>query len=89
MLRSLAAFASLSMAGTVLLSLLPEGGIKRTAAMAVGLMTLMCWAESIASVLGLELFAEAPSSALSPTAFTLDNAAADAAALLERLWEAP
>ena len=34
----LATFAAFSMAGTVLLSLLPEGGIKRTAAMAVGLL---------------------------------------------------
>ena len=43
MMELLTTFAAFSMAGTVLLSLLPEGGIKRTAGLAVGLLTLMCW----------------------------------------------
>ena len=54
MMQTIATFAALSMAGTIVLSLLPEGGIKRTAAMAVGLVTLMCWAEGIAGLFGLE-----------------------------------
>ncbi len=87
MMRMLTTFAALSMAGTVLLSLLPEGGLKRTAGMAVGLLTLMCWAEGIASLLGFELSAETPETALAPTATSIHAAAADAASLLSNRWE--
>lgn len=83
----LTTFAALSMAGTVILSLLPEGGIKRTASMAVGLLTLICWAEGIAALFGIELSADMPESALVPTAITVQEAAAEAAVRLEFQWE--
>lgn len=76
MMHTLATFAALSMAGTVLLSLLPEGGMKRTAGMAVGLLTLLCWVEGVASLLGIELAIAAPSTALTPTAYSMQAAAA-------------
>ncbi len=82
MMQTLATFAALSMAGTVILSLLPEGGLKRTAGMAVGLLTLMCWADGIASLLGIDLNADTPSTALAPTAVTVTDASAEAAASL-------
>lgn len=82
MMQTLATFAALSMAGTVILSLLPEGGLKRTAGMAVGLLTLMCWAEGIASLLGIDLNADVPSTALVPTAVTVTDVSAEAAASL-------
>ena len=82
MMSTLATFTALSMAGTVLLSLLPEGGLKRTAGMAVGLLALMCWAEGIAALLDIELAVTSPSTALVPTAITVGDASAGAAAAL-------
>lgn len=87
MMQTLVSFAALSMAGTVILSLLPEGGLKRTAGMAIGLLTLMCWAEGIATLLGFELSLAAPSTVLLPTAVSVEEAAHDAAAALSAAWE--
>ena len=89
MMGRLATFAALSMVGTVLLSLLPEGGIKRSAGMAMGLLTLMCWAQGIASLLHIDLAAAAPDTILSPTAITVESAAQDAAAALASQEAAP
>lgn len=82
MMQTLATFAALSMAGTVLLSLLPEGGMKRTAGMAVGLLTLLCWAEGIASLLGIDLAMDAPSTPLQPTAYSMGSAVSQTLAAL-------
>lgn len=87
MMRTLATFAALSMAGTVILSLLPEGGLKRTAGMAVGLLTLMCWAEGVASLLGLKLPDVTAESVLVPTVITVEEAAQEASAVLSAQWE--
>lgn len=87
MMELLTTFAALSMAGTIILSLLPEGGLKRTAGMAVGLLTLVCWAEGIAAIFGIELMAAEPDSFLVPTAVTVQDAAAQAAARLKSQWE--
>ena len=89
MMSTLLTFAALSMAGTVVLSLLPEGGIKRSAGMAMGLLTLMCWAQGIASLLHIDLAAAAPDTILSPTAITVESAAQDAAAALASQEAAP
>lgn len=83
MMHLLTTFAALSMAGTVLLSLLPEGGMKRTASLAVGLLTLLCWAEGVAGLLEIDLAAELPATALTATALTLEDASADAVAALQ------
>lgn len=88
MMQILATFAALSMAGTVVLSLLPDGGLKRTAGMAVGLLTLMCWAEGVAALFGVELSATAPETMLSPTAVTVEDAAHSACAALSAREEA-
>lgn len=82
MLRLLASFAALSMAGTLLLSLLPEGGMKRTASLVIGLLTLMCWTEGIAMLFDLELQLSVPNTVLTSTHITVDSIAADAAASL-------
>lgn len=73
MMKLLVAFAALSLAGSALLSLLPEGGIKQTAGMVIGLLTLMCWVEGVASLLGLQLHVSPPGSVLSPTALSVDS----------------
>lgn len=88
MMQTLASFAALSMAGTVLLSLLPDGGLRRTAAMVIGLMTLMCWAEDILALFGRELPVGTVTGVLSPTTVTLQNAEQDALSVLSARWEA-
>lgn len=88
MLQALSTFAALSMAGTVILSLLPEGGIKRTATLVLSLLTLLCWAEGIASLLGLSFPVQDAASALAPTAFSVESAADAAAAALSERWDA-
>ena len=87
MLSPLAAFAALSMAGTLVLSLLPDGGIKQTAAMAISLLTLLCWAEGVCSLLGIawtELRMTAP---LQPTAYSMSTAVQEASSALAGQWE--
>ena len=79
----LTTFAALSMAGTVLLSLLPEGGMKRTASLAVGLLTLLCWAEGVAGLLEIDLAADLPATVLTATAVTLEDASTGAVAALQ------
>ena len=86
-MQTLATFAALSMAGTALLSLLPEGGMKRTAGMAVGLLTLLCWAEGIAGLLGLEWAVDLPATAFSPTEVSIQSAMADVSGQLAAQWE--
>lgn len=86
-MQLLVTFAALSMAGTVVLSLLPEGGLKRTAGMAVGLLSLMCWAEGIAELLGIELSANLPATLLAPTSVSVEDAQEAATAAVASLWE--
>ena len=88
MLQALTTFAALSMAGTVILSLLPEGGVKRTAGMALGLLTLLCWAEGIASLLGITFPADGTETTLLPTTYSIESAADNATATLAERWDA-
>ncbi len=87
MMDLLGTFAALSLAGTAVLSLLPEGGLKRTASMAVGLLMLLCWAEGIASLLGLSIPDISEGQALAPTSVSVENAAREASAALHEIWE--
>lgn len=88
MLKALASFAALSMAGTVVLSLLPDGGLRRTASMVIGLLMLMCWAEDIFALFGHELPAGATGTALTATAVTLNDVQDGTLAALSARWEA-
>ena len=87
MLNLLTTFAALSLAGTVVLSLLPEGGLKRTAGMAVGLLTMLCWMEGITALFGIEWSIETPSTILAPTTVSVETASVAAASCLSRVWE--
>ena len=87
MLKLLTTFAALSLAGTVMLSLLPEGGMKRTAGMAVGLLTLLCWAEGVASLFKLDWALAAPASVLTPTTVSVETATFAAMDELSTQWE--
>ena len=76
MLKMLSSFAALSICAAVVMSLLPEGGLKRTAGMAVGLLTLLCWAQGVTALLQLKLPEVLPSTALAPTAYSIEEASA-------------
>ena len=87
MTQLLGRFAALSMIGTVMLSLIPSGGMKRTAAFAIGLLTLVCWAEGIAELLNIHLEIQPPASVLGSTAVMIEQTAAAAADTLCGRWE--
>lgn len=86
-------FAALALVSGVILTLLPEGSLRRTASMAAGLLMLLCWADSIASLLedfSLLPAGAASASVLSPTGVDLSEASAAAAeALHEWMEESP
>ena len=82
MTQLLGRFAALSMVGTVLLSLLPSGGMKRTAAFVIGLLTLMCWAEGIAALFDIQLDVSTSGAFLTDTAVSIEETSANAAAAL-------
>ena len=88
MLDTLATFAALSMAGTVILSLLPDGGLKRSAGLAIGLLMILCWAEGISGMLDIPFTAKAPAEILIPTSVNIEGAATEATMMLAHQWEA-
>ncbi len=59
-------FAAFSMAGAAMLSLLPQGSTRRTAAMAVGLLTLLVWLEGVLGLFDWRIETELPASVLVP-----------------------
>lgn len=77
MLTLLKQFAALSLASGALMTLIPEGSIRKTASMVVGLLMLLCWSDGIlqlldrASTVG---HASSPQTALTATGY--DAAAA-------------
>ena len=85
MMHLLTHFAAFAMASTVLLSLLPEGGMKRTAGMAVGLLILLSWAEGIGALLNIKLTANFPASVLTSTMISLQDASSNALAVLQEV----
>ena len=87
MLDLLATFAALSMAGTVLLSLLPNGSIKRTASLAVGLLSILCWAEGIAGLLGISFSTQPPDAVLVHTSWNMDTAITQTNTMIADQWE--
>ncbi len=79
----LQSFAAFSLAGTLLLSLLPGGAMRRTSAMVIGLLTLLFWTERLLSILPWAFDASVTTSVLSSTSISLEAAALEAAASLE------
>lgn len=88
MMHLLATFAAFSLSGTVILALLPEGGVKRTAGMAVGILTLSCWVEGVAALFDYTFPSAETVSPLIPTSITVEGAVQDASASLSAQWEA-
>lgn len=90
MLELLKQFAVMTVAAGMMLSLLPEGGVRRTASMAAGLMMLLFWAEGVGKLLesaGSLLIPGTPETPLASTGSGVEQAAASAAQTLHSLWE--
>ena len=66
-------FAALSLCCGVAAALLPEGSLRKTASLVLGLMLTLCWAEGLCRAFGLA-GPPAPASVLAETGFQLDDA---------------
>ena len=73
MLKPLFSFAALSIAGSVVLSLLPHGSLRKTAAMVIGLLTMLCWAEGFLGLLNWTGGSQSDITVLMPTSVTLSS----------------
>ena len=70
-------YAGFAMAASIALLLLPEGSLRKTAALAVGLLSTLLWLRGLESLPALPAVS-APASVLTETGFYADTAAADA-----------
>lgn len=83
-------FAILTLAAGMILSMLPEGSLRRTASMAAGLMMLLFWADGISAILNSVMVLSVPEAPLTPLTSTgsdVTQAAATAAQRLQHLLE--
>lgn len=53
-----------------MLSLLPEGGLRRTSALVLGLVITLCWADGLLSLLHLPALPDMPATALVETGYS-------------------
>lgn len=66
----------------VVLNLLPEGSLRRTAALVIGLVLMLCWADGIFTLLHWPTLPELPSTALVSTGYDAAAAQQTYAAML-------
>ena len=66
-------FATLALISGALLVLLPEGSLRRTAALVMGLLMTLCWAEGLMAFLAWPPEGDVPDSALVPTGMTVQE----------------
>ena len=69
-------FAALSLACGAALLLLPEGSLRRTASLAMGLVLALCWLQGLMGLFRLNLDVDAPETILVPSAASPDASAA-------------
>ena len=81
MIQLLRTFSTLALISGAVLTLLPEGSLRKTAAMALGLMITLCWAQGLLKLLDLPDISPSVFSALSPTDLSLADAEMQAPAL--------
>ena len=72
-------FATMALMASALLMLLPEGSLRRTAALAMGLLLTLCWAEGLTGLLSLPEGDALPDTPLSVTGMSVRTAEEDAA----------
>ena len=78
MMDLLKCFSTLALIAGALLTLLPEGSIRKTAALAFGLMLTLCWVEGMLQLWQPEHSAPIPAAILQNTSLSLAQAEADA-----------
>lgn len=64
-------FIALTLCCGVVLTLLPEGSLRRTAALVLGLVMTLCWADGIASLLHWPELPQAPATMLTQTGYAV------------------
>jgi len=79
-------FSTLALVAGALLMLLPEGSLRKTAALVIGLLLMLCWAEGLMGMLSETLRPPSISPLLTPTDVSVDQAANEA---LQSLLPAP
>ncbi|MBQ8554889.1 MAG: hypothetical protein IJ438_03345 [Clostridia bacterium] len=87
MMSLLHQFAALSLISGVMMTLLPDGSLRRTARMVVGLLMLLSWADGLADLMQIPVTAALPSTVLSPAGASVEEAQSAAAAALQAQWE--
>lgn len=75
-------FVALTLCCGLVLTLLPEGSLRRTAALVIGLMMTLCWADSILALLHLPPLPDLPASVLTETGYDVQQAWDDYASTL-------
>lgn len=75
-------FIALTLCCGLVLTLLPEGSLRRTAVLVLGLTITLCWAESVFSLLQWPSLSEPPATALTPTGYNAGAAQAAYASAL-------
>lgn len=77
MMQLLAGFAALSMIAGALMTLLPEGSLRHTASMAVGLVMLLYWAQGLQALCNnLPSLSTLPTTVLTASGVSLTQAEA-------------
>ena len=72
-------FATLALISSALLVLLPEGSLRRTASLVMGLLLTLCWAQGLLQWCQLPQGGQLPDTALAPTGVTIQSFADDPA----------
>lgn len=70
-------FITLTLCCGLVLSLLPEGSLRRTAALVLGLMVTLCWADSLAALFHWPALPEAPSTVLVQSGYDASSTGGD------------
>lgn len=69
----LKSFVTLALISGALLVLLPDGSLRRTAALVMGLLLTLCWAEGLMGLLHPQEDGGVPDTALSGTGMTMEQ----------------
>lgn len=84
MMDLLRTFSTLTLMAGAVLTLLPEGSLRKTAILVLGLMITMCWTEGLFALLPSADGQFPTGSLLAPTAITLSGIQAQSADFLAR-----
>lgn len=81
-------FAALAMIASAIAALLPEGSLRRTAALAIGLTVTLCWVQGLRQVIARPALPDAPNTALAASATPAMDLSAARAVYARRLSDA-